>query len=301
MNKQFVSLIFLLFFLSFIWSCKDDEEQPEPELSTNEKIYEFIKYWYLWNSELPDNVNPNAYNSPEALMDAIIFKPIDKWSFITSWESFDLFFRQGSFTGFGMGLKLDAQNQLRITYAYDDSPAGQAGFDRGDKINKLNGESVDVLLQEDRLNNVLEVNQTILIEGVKLNGDSFNQTLSKAAVGINTVLYHDVIVDGDYRIGYFVFNNFIEKSYADLKIVFDEFKAQGVNEIVIDLRYNGGGTLGATDSLASLLRKTTTENELFLEIAYNEDRTESNEPIYFKKLDNAAEITRLYAITTSSS
>lgn len=298
MKKPILYLI-LFFSLGFIWSCKDEE--PEPQLSTNQKIYEFMKHWYLWNAELPDNVNPDAYSSAAAFMDAMIYKRFDKWSFVTSWESFDQYFRQGSFSGFGMGLKLDEQDQLRITYTYSDSPAGNAGLGRGDKITRLNGETIETLLAEQRLNDVLNVNQTIQFEGLKLTGEIFNQSLTKGDVKINTVLYHDVIVDGDYRIGYFVFNNFIDRSSQDLKIVFDDFKAAGVNEVVIDLRYNGGGTLGATDTLASLLRKTISENELFLEIAYNEDRTENNEPIYFKPLSNAVEIDRLYAITTSSS
>lgn len=298
--KKHLSFLLILFAVGFIWSCKD-EEGPEPQISTNQKIYEFMKYWYLWNDELPDNVDPDAYSSASAFMDAVVFKPLDKWSFVTSWESFDQYFNQGTMLGFGMGLKLDAQDQLRISYTYESSPAGEAGLSRGDKISSLNGESVEKLLLEGRLNAVLGAGQTVRFEGEKLDGQRFNHTLSKDNVTINTVLYQDVILDGDYRIGYLVFNNFIKRSYQDLVVVFDEFKAQGVNEVVLDLRYNGGGTLGATDTLASLLRKTTTENELFLEITYNEDRSENNDPIYFKPLDNATEITRLHVITTGSS
>jgi len=294
---QYILIVFLL--ATTLVSCKDEEEvNPEPTI--NQQIYGLMKYWYLWNDEIPE-VDPDNYSSPQALLEAVTFKPIDKWSFITSWQAFEQLFRQGSFSGFGMGLAFDSNSNLRITFTYSDSPAGIAGLDRGDIIKKINNQTVEALDQQDKLNEVLSNEETLQFEVEKLGGQLVDVSVTKGNVNINTVLYNDVIVEGERNIGYLVFNNFIDKSKDELLTVFGDFKAKGVNELVLDLRYNGGGTLGSTDTLASLIHQPANQGELFLEIAYNEDRSDENEPIFFRNLSQSIDVDRLYVITTGSS
>lgn len=298
MKKILHYLLLVILLATTMSSCKDDEVNPEPTL--NQQVYELMKYWYLWNKEIPE-VNPDIYTSPQELMDAIIFKPVDQWSFITSWEAFEQFFRQGSFSGFGMGLVFDGNGDLRITFTYSDSPAGKAGFDRGDIIKKINNQTVAVLDQQDKLNEILNNEETIQFEVEKPDGQIVDVSVTKGNVNINSVLYDEVIIEGEKSIGYLVFNNFIDKSKEELLAVFGDFKSKGVNELVLDLRYNGGGTLGVTDTLASLIYQPVNENELFLEIAYNEERSGENEPIFFRYLSESIDLERLYVITSGSS
>ncbi len=96
---------------------------------------------YLWYSTMP-NVDPTAYDSPEAYLEAVRYKTLDStFSYITSLASNDAFYSDSQFIGFGLSTLLEDAD-LRVTQVFPDSPASEAGLSRGDRIVEIGGRPV---------------------------------------------------------------------------------------------------------------------------------------------------------------
>jgi len=99
--------------------------------------------------------------------------------------------------------------------------------------------------------------------------------LVKEVIDIQTVLYSSVFEEGNDTIGYFVFTSFIDTSFDELQALFENFRNRGVNKLVIDLRYNGGGAIWIADALASWVFGDN-RGEVFAEIRYNAQNQDKN-------------------------
>ena len=110
-----------------------------------------------------------------------------------------------------------------------------------------------------------------------------------------------VEVDGR-RVGYIFFSNFVQPSIAALNEAFAALKTAGANELVLDLRYNGGGLVDVAVHLASLIGGARTNGQVMLNYVHNDKIG----PIYnkttrFANPENALNLERLFVITTRSS
>ena len=127
----------------FSWSCQPKEEViPDPESTkVRAAILESMEEWYFWNNEIPAGINTADYSSNEELLDAIIFKPLDRFSYLTTQEAFDKAF-VGKNAGHGFGFAFDATERLYLTFVYENSPAGKDGWQRGWEIVEINGKTI---------------------------------------------------------------------------------------------------------------------------------------------------------------
>src|SRR5690606_26418027 len=123
-NYYRVNFFYLIFFFCFI-SCNEDFDDPfYVSLKVKESIYEAMQEWYYWNHELPQNINIRDYQSNEELLEALKFKPLDKWSYLTTTEAFRKAFT-GQNAGHGVGYTVDTQDRIFLTFVYKESPAGK--------------------------------------------------------------------------------------------------------------------------------------------------------------------------------
>jgi C-terminal processing protease CtpA/Prc len=131
--------------------------------------------------------------------------------------------------------------------------------------------------------------------------DRFRTRMTKRIVTIPTVpLVRTYSVSGR-RVGYVVFRNFVEPSYDALDAAFAELRAAGVTELVLDLRYNGGGLVGVARHLASLIGGMRTGGAVLAEYFHNDRYQRLNEIIRFEAKANALALDRLMVITTRAS
>lgn len=295
----FSGLLILVFLMS---SCREDEilpiekvkeEEPtvvEPPVTNNINeqvnswILENMKFWYLWNDELPATTNKNL--APEPYFKSLLHED-DRFSWIQSNYQELLNSLQGISKEAGYEYVLYREKEgsdnviFQILYVKADSPAQAAGLKRGDIVSHINGQQVTTQNYRNLLASLRE-NHTIqykpLIIGEDRFGDPKTLSLSPTEYSENPNFLHKVIEQGNRKIGYFVYNFFAggtdtapEKYDTQTDAIFADFKAKGITDLVVDLRFNSGGSESSARNLASLIGRGVDQNKIFAKRKYNEN------------------------------
>jgi C-terminal processing protease CtpA/Prc len=114
-----------------------------------------------------------------------------------------------------------------------------------------------------------EIGVTNTIAFIDGNGTSVSKTLTKEEINLSPVVHYEVLHQGADKIGYLVFQDFIDAANDQLHEVFDSFKVAGINEIIVDMRYNGGGSIDVAEHLASWLIGKDFGNQPFIKYQHN--------------------------------
>lgn len=291
-------------------SCKknsgDDnggDNNNNPPAATQEQllmdsVYLFTKEVYLWNTVLPtyDQFNPRQYTastkleSAQKVMNAVRkLQPLDRFSFVTTTEESGGL-QTGDETDWGFFLHgayiSETQVAWFVTYVYDQSSAGVAGVKRGWIIYKINGTILDDsdasinLLNEVFFGTTTSAN----FEFITADGSTKKATLSKTSFTANAVLHKSVIDAGGKKVGYLVFNQFFgAPARQELKQAFSYFEGQGITELVVDLRYNPGGSVQTQDTLADLIAPTAANGKTMYRYVFNQNLQNGNFPLLSTK------------------
>ncbi len=297
--------------LFLITACKKNHDvsgnnpsinTPTAEELVMDSVYLFSKEAYFWNDLIPSytQFNPRQYKGPSELqsasnvMNAIKkLQPLDRFSFVTTIEGSNSI-QTGENKDFGFFLKAGSIDKALpydsvywyVTYVYDQSNAGSAGVKRGWIINKINGtqlgydqSSVDIL------NNTFFGTATSAnFEFIKPDGSTSIASLSKTSFQANSVLYKNVIITDGNKVGYLVFNQFFgESSRSELANAFTYFQSQGITDLVIDLRYNPGGSTETQDTLADLIAPLAAGNQKMYTYQFNQQLQQGNFPLLKNK------------------
>jgi len=263
----------------FFTSCSEDEITPSPQvLEINEFIWENMNQMYLWNDNIPQNINRNKEFDPEVYFDKLLFKPTDRWSFITD----DYIGLINSFKGiektFGHNFKLFLLPNSSavvgiVKYVVPDSPADLAGIQRGDVFYKVNG----TIINASNYQNLLFDRESYILSFGEFNQDgqivpTEDISLTSVTISENPVFIHKTIdYEGD-KIGYLSYNQFIGEYNDSLVNVFHQFKNDGIQDLVLDLRYNPGGSITSAILLSSMIAPAgvVNNNEVFSRLIWND-------------------------------
>ena len=180
-----------------------------------------------------------------------------------------------------------------VTYAIKGSPAEKAGFRRGDLFTHVNGQKLTVanyyaLLYTGSDAKVFTMGE--LDADKKVVSSAVTRTVAPTVIQANPVYFDTTYVKGDKRVGYLVYHQFIpgpngssNNTYdQQLEKVFADFKSKGVNELIIDFRYNRGGYVSSATQIASLIGKGTSDKDVFYYKEYNKTVTPDLEKQYGK-------------------
>jgi carboxyl-terminal processing protease len=258
-----------------------------------------VYYWYQF---MPTGVNPASYTSPEAYLEAVRYRPIDNsYSFITGAAASEAFYSDSQYVGYGFS-NTTTTTEIRVLQVYPDSPASEAGLLRGDRITAVNGQTVAQMVANGTIGGAFgaaEVGVASTIDWETQSGERRNARLVKRVVTIPTVSLTRVVdVDGR-RVGYLFFRNFVTPSVAALNDAFAALKAAGANELVLDLRYNGGGLVDVAEHLASLIGGARTNGQVMLNWVNNDKLAATyNRTSRFTNPAQALDLQRLVVITT---
>jgi len=272
-------------------------------MSQNRFVRDVLFDLYFWNTELP-SVDPTSFRSPEAYLDAVRFRPLDDtFSYIGARASEEAFYSDSQFVGFGFANSFDGLG-LKVLQVFPDSPASEAGLQRSDRIVSINAQSVTALAASGGLAGALGPSQdgyAITIRFQRLDGSEADARMTKRAVTIPTVSYLTLHEVEGRKVGYLFFRNFVEPSRAALDEAFNALRDVGATELVLDVRYNGGGLVSVAQHLASLIGGSRTEGQVFAEYFHNERNAFRNEVTRFEAKPNALRLDRVVVITTRGS
>jgi carboxyl-terminal processing protease len=258
---------------------------------------------YLWYRELPP-VDPARFDSPEAYLDAVRYRPLDTaFSYITSRAASDSFYSESQYIGFGLSTAMSG-DEMRVLQVFADSPATEAGLARGARITRIDGVSMAALVASGRVDAAFgpaTEGVVVDIQFEQRDGRRGAATMRKRPVTIPTVSLTRVFdVDGR-RTGYVFFRNFVRPSVAALDEAFASLREAGVTELVLDLRYNGGGLVDVAVHLASLIGGTPTQNQVFAEYRHNDRNRRRDETLRFAAPEQALGLARVIVIATQAS
>lgn len=256
---------------------------------------------YLYNAQMPA-VDPAAFATAEALLAALLVDPPDRFSFIGSAAAEDAFFGAGQFIGLGFGSRL-SDDELRLTQVFEGSPAEAAGLDRGQRILAIDGRSIAEITAAEGVDAAFgpdEVGLVVDLRVADLQGVEFDVSVTKAVVTIPPVPIATVFDFGGQPVGYLFFQTFVEPSFAALDEAFAEFAAAGVRDVVLDLRYNGGGLVAVADFLGNLLGGLDANGQVFSMTVFNANNAFRNITTLFMNETHSLTLDRLVFITTAA-
>ncbi|MCH8866465.1 MAG: hypothetical protein IID58_06390 [Proteobacteria bacterium] len=284
-------------------SCSNDEQK--------QFVWEVMQDWYLWNDLLPAQINIDDYASPEALLDALTTyspddgsgQPIDQsrgFSFINSAEADAQFFGEGKYEGFGFSFRYEASDDIRLTRVFSGSPAAAGGLARGQRIVALNGRTIAEI---NAAEGIIAVFGTTPLDFTMLGtgGNGFTVSIDRDIVTIDPIPLTRIIDVGAGRmVGYMELSTFISTADPVFDTVFANFRASGDNDLILDLRYNGGGLVSTAQLLGDYLGGDVAENLVFSVTQFNADRAAQYDfTEFFERLGNSMSLSRLVVIATS--
>lgn len=293
------------------WSCQTtDDPTPNPQTDVvKDAIFSTMREWYFWNQELPNQINTADYSSNEELLDDIIFKPLDRFSYITTQQAFQNAF-VGRNAGHGFGFAFNSEERLFLTFVFEESPAGKDGWQRGWEIIQINGKPIaEYQTSSGGYNFELGPADPGISNSFTFrlpDGSTTTRTNIKAEYQSNSVLHQDVFQIGNKKVGYWVYQSF--KATAGLTPTRSQevensmnyFIGEGIEEFIIDLRYNGGGSVAVAEQILNYLIQPANSGRLMYTNKLNEDKTSFNDSENFSKL-GSLNLNRLIFITSRGS
>ena len=234
---------------------------------------------------------------------------VDKFSFMidtVSWNSFV----ESNLRGYGFMLKRSTSagfKVITVAYVYPNTPAMSAGLMRGDQIIGIDGASINdssaqaIATFNEGLSPTQPAPHTFQI---LRDGATFNVSMQATNITLQQVEYK-VLNVGAKKLGYLLFNSHVPGAETYLIQAMTQFKQQGISELVVDLRYNGGGYLAIANALAySVAGSAKAQGKVFELTRFSDKRSSENYAMNFSStgLNNqpypSLGIAKIYALVT---
>jgi len=274
-------------------------------------------------SKLPGDYQSflNGYETPEELFESLVYdrETVDRFSWITS----DYIALEQQFSGvtktngaefnfyYIPGSTSDVFGIVRMVQP--NSNASTNNLVRGQIFNKIDG----ISLTEDNLQTLLgSENYTLHLATYNNNGTEIQDddnltdgtetiTLTKTIFSENPIFKSEIFSLNNENVGYLMYNGFVADYDGQLNTIFAEFQAQNIQHLILDLRYNPGGSVNSASVLGSMI--TGISNEVFAKLQYNSDLQNNNRNYNFTSTlsegvsINTVGLNKVHVITTGSS
>tara|TARA_A100001391_G_scaffold83275_2_gene54502 strand:- start:7660 stop:9120 length:1461 start_codon:yes stop_codon:yes gene_type:complete len=284
-------------------------------------VDEVMDEWYVFPDLLAD-VSIASYSNLEAYIDARVAparaQNKDRYfTYLTSIVEENAYYSSGSSAGFGFRLSYDtAARRVWVAEAFEGAPALGANLDRGTEILAIGTSSSDLqtIPQIMASNSVYpdyavylalgpnDPGVTRVLQVRDQSGVEREVALAKTDYALDPVSDRygaRVIDDNGKKVGYFNLRTFIEPAIADMRDAFADFRAQGITEFIIDLRYNGGGALSVTNVLGDLLARDHV-GDVYYKLALRPSKSAEDETYRFASRPQSVAPTKVAFIGTEA-
>ena len=265
-------------------------------------VLDTMRTWYFWNDLLPANVDINQFESPEALLASLTtVQPLDSFSFIDLAADDAAFFGEGQFVGFGFSTTEVADNDFRFVRVFSGSPADNGGLERGQQLLAVDGRTVAEIEANEGLGAAFGPSEEGVVRTLTIrraDTTEFDAVLTKAVVTIDPVPQVKTFDFNGTQVGYIEFATFISTAEVPLDAAFAQFNTAGITDLIIDLRYNGGGLVSIAELLGDYLGGQVAAGLVFSETLFNADQAANNSLDFFQRLTNSMNLNRVVVLTT---
>lgn len=276
--------------------------------SQNAWLAAYFDDWYFWYRQAP-RPEPAAFASTAAYFEARRYTgtdpvfPADRWSYEQSTADFNRTFGEGQALGYGVavaGIEVgsDATQPLRVRYVEPASPAATAGVQRGDEVVSLNGRSAaSVIAAQDfsALSAAQEGETLVLV--LRRDGAQRTLTLRSAVYALTPVpLAAQRTSPGGRRVGVLQVQQMVSQALAGFGSAFAQFQAAGVQDLVLDLRYNGGGLVSTGATLAGHVAGVRGNGLAYAQLRFNDKHSASDSRYAFPLPAQALGLARVYVL-----
>ena len=271
-------------------------------------LSDYMGDWYFWY-RLSPRPAPEPYVDVESYFGALLYTgsdpafPPDRWSRSESTESFNRFYGDGSTLGYGVavaGLEVtgDASQPLYVRHVEPLSPAAAQGVRRGDEVLSVNGRAArDLIAAGDFSALTAAAASDRLTLELRRDGAQRTVTIGAAVFALTPVSGTAVLDVGPGRkLGYVAVKDMISQALGPLETAFSRFVAEGVSDVVLDLRYNGGGLVSTGGTLASYIAGSRGRGRSYATLLYNDRRAASNQSFGFAPLSSGLTLPRVYVL-----
>ena len=275
-RRKTLGVLLLTLFLAVSCNRSDDSSETQTvENQINTFVWKGLNSWYYWQKDVPNLADSFAKTSQyKTLMgsknpDEVFYNLLndypntDRFSWIV--DDVDALMQQ--FSGIskdsGMNLSLfykdsGSTNVVGIVnYVVPNSPAASAGLERGDVIYQVNGAALTTSnyqqLFSDSFSVTVAETASVSSTGVTTTGEKKKVTLTSVVLEENPVAYYQKYEVNGKKIGYLVYNGFQSVYNDELNAAFAQMKQDGVKDLVLDLRYNGGGSVESAVALGQMV------------------------------------------------
>lgn len=275
----------LLAMLLVLVSCREDNEPTPVVESENSKInswiYENMDFYYYWNTQLPTSTDKDQ--EPDDYFQSLLVSE-DRFSWIQPNYQELVNSLQGITKESGYEFVLYRESEgsnnviSQVLYTKPNSPASTAGLKRGDVITKINNQQLTTENYRTLLDDAKK-SHSLTYKAIRVGENSFE---AEKTIAIDPVEYTEnpnhlsTIIDLNGRkVGYYVYNFFSNGTNGsntydtEMQSIFTNFKSQGITDLVLDLRFNSGGSESSAQSLASFIGKGVDASKTFASRIYN--------------------------------
>jgi carboxyl-terminal processing protease len=277
-----------------------------------------LQEWYLFPETLPSAPNPSAYSTVPDYIDALTAtaraQGRDRYfTYLTSISGEDAYYNSGASAGFGFRVVTDAvARTATISESFEGAPALAAGIDRGAQIVAIGTSPGTMRLVSDIIasegtagvtnalgpstagtTRVLRVSDSVGTRDLTVAKADFSLTPVSSRYGAK------IIDDGGTRVGYVNLRTFITTADPALRAAFAQFRAAGVTQVIVDLRYNGGGLISIAETLSRLLGGNRSTSDVIDKLTYRTEKSANNTTAFFSPQAESVSPTRIAFIGTA--
>ena len=259
-----------------------------------------MREWYLFPDTLPSTFDPSPYSTVSDYLDSLTAtaraQHKDRYfTYLTSIAAEDAFYASGSSAGFGFRLSVDAAaKRASIAETFEGTAALAAGIDRGAEIVAIGTSSADlrtvnaIITAEGTggVTNALGPNTAGTSRLLRITdaGGTRDVTISKTDYSLTPVSSRygaQIINDGGLKVGYVNLRTFISTADPALRSAFASFRAAGVTNVIVDMRYNGGGLVSIAELMTNLLGANRSTSDVIDFTTFRPEKSANNIIAYF--------------------
>lgn len=279
-------------------------------------VLDATRDWYFFDDLLPANVDLASFATAPDLLDHLTATAREQgkdrfFSFLTTRAQDSALLGEGQFIGFGFRTRTDPGPRVFVLEVFAPSPASEGGLQRGDEIVAVDlGDgfvaTADLLASGDTINEVLGPAEEGVQRGLRLEGPAGSRDVSlvKRTVTIDPVPDDGGVrvlpLEGTAGVGYVNLRSYISTADAQLRSAFGDFRMQGIDQFIVDLRYNGGGLVSTSELLGDLLGAAQDSSDVMSRTLFNSRHTGSNVTRTFRPQSQSVAPVRVAFLTTEA-